>query len=115
MMHGVYNVKMVLSVLGKNLTHVWGYTYQLSEQIFSKGEVPVLKQMAPHKGHMGVGSMVLFIINFVTGWSWMVSCLSPLNHQGKSPQYPLTRRLGEPWSHSCLFGEDKKTFIPVRH
>jgi len=59
--------------------------------------------------------MVLFIINFVTGWSWMVSCLSPLNHQGKSPQYPLTRRLGEPWSHSCLFGEDKKTFIPVRH
>jgi len=86
MIHGVYNVKMVPSVLGNDLTHVWGYTYQLSEQMSSKGEVPVLNQMAPHKGTWGSGSMVLFIINFVTGWRWMVSCLSPLNHQGKSPQ-----------------------------
>jgi hypothetical protein len=103
----VVYVKMVLSVLGNNLTHLWVYTFQLSEQMFSKAEVPMLNQAAPHKGTWRRGSMVLFIINFVTGWRWMVSCLSPLNHQGKSPQYPLTRRLGGPWSHSHLFGEDK--------
>jgi len=86
---------MVLSVLGNNLTHLWVYTYQLSEQMCSKGEVPVLNQAASHKGTWS-GSIVLFIINFVTGWRWMVSCLSPLNHQGKSPHYPLTRGLGGP-------------------
>ena len=106
-MHGVYNVRMVLSVLGNNLTRLWVYTYQLSEQMCSKGEVPVLNQAAPHKGTWGNGSIVLFIIHFVTGWRWMVSCLSPLNHQGKSPQYLLTRRLDGPWSQSCLFGKDK--------
>jgi len=46
--------------------------------MFSKGEVPVLNQMAPHKDTWGSGSMILFIINFVIGWRWMASCLSPL-------------------------------------
>jgi hypothetical protein len=54
-MHGVYNVKMVLSVLGNNLAHLWVYTYQLSEQMCSTSEVPVLSQAAPHKAHGGVG------------------------------------------------------------
>ena len=81
--------------------------YLPSKQIYSKGEVPVLKQAAPHKGTWGSGSIVLFIIILVTGWRWVVSCFSPLNHQGKNPHYPLTRRLGGPWSQSCWFGEDK--------
>jgi len=82
MMHGVYNIRMVLSVLGNSLSHLWVYTYQLSEQMCSKGEVLALNQAAPHKGTCGNGSMFMFIINFAIGWRWMVSYLSPLNHQG---------------------------------
>ena len=69
----VVYVKMVLSVLGNNLTHLWVYTFQLSEQMFGKAEVPMLNQAAPHKGTWRRGSMVLFIINFVTGWKGVVS------------------------------------------
>jgi hypothetical protein len=82
-MHGAYNIKMVLSVLGSNLTHLWVYTYQMSEQMCSKGEVPVLNQAASHTGTWS-GSILLFIINFVTGWRWMVSLKSP----GKESSVP---------------------------
>jgi hypothetical protein len=33
MMHSVYNIKMVLSVLVNNLTHLWVYTYRLNKYI----------------------------------------------------------------------------------
>jgi len=38
----------------------------------------------------------------------------PLYSQGKSPWYPLNRRLDEPQSHSGRGGEEKKIASPSR-
>jgi len=37
----------------------------------------------------------------------------PLDFQGMSPQYPLDRRLGGPWSKSGSGGEEKKFPTPA--
>jgi hypothetical protein len=43
-----------------------------------------------------------------TSWRWVVSFTPlPLYSQGKSPRYPLDRRLSEPQSRSGRFGEEK--------
>jgi hypothetical protein len=48
-----------------------------------------------------------------TMWKWVVSFTpQPLCPQGKSPWYPINRRLGGPQSRSGRGGEEKNSHLP---
>jgi hypothetical protein len=50
------------------------------------------------------------ILDLGTRWKWVVSFTPRLLYfQGKSPWYPLDRRLGEPQSRSGRGGEEKSS------
>jgi hypothetical protein len=57
------------------------------------------------KAYWGSGVIALYILDLGTRWRWMVSFTPwPLNPQGKSPWYPLDRRLGGPQSrYDCSY------------
>jgi hypothetical protein len=62
------------------------------------------------KAYWGSGGVAPRIINLNTRWKWMVSFTPrPLCTQGKSPWYPLDRRLGGPQSRSGRGGEEKNS------
>jgi hypothetical protein len=53
------------------------------------------------KAYWGSGGMASRILNLGSGWRWVVSFTHrSLYPQGKSPWYPLDRRLGGPQSQS---------------
>jgi hypothetical protein len=57
--------------------------------------------------------IALRILDLGTRWRWVVSFTPrPLYPQGKSPRYPLDRRLGEPQSRSGRGGEEKNPRQP---
>jgi hypothetical protein len=61
----------------------------------------------------GSGGIVPRILDLGTRWRWVVSFTSrPLYPQGKSPWYPLDRRLGGPQSRSGRGGEEKNSQTP---
>jgi hypothetical protein len=62
------------------------------------------------KGYWGSGGIAPHIFYLGTGWRWVVSFTpGPLFPQGKSPCYPLNRRLGGPQSRSGRGGEEKSS------
>jgi hypothetical protein len=66
------------------------------------------------KAYLGSGDIAPRIIDLGTRWRWMVSfTLLPLYPQGKSPCYPLDRRLGGPQSRSERGGEKNSQPLPV--
>jgi hypothetical protein len=67
------------------------------------------------KAHWGSGGIAPRILDLGTRWRWVVNfTLRPLYSQGKSPQYPLDRRLGRPQSRSGHGGEEKNSQPPPR-
>jgi hypothetical protein len=62
------------------------------------------------KMYWGSGGIAPHILDLDTRWRQVVSfTLRPLYLQGKSPWYPLDRRLGVPQSHSGHGGEEKNS------
>jgi hypothetical protein len=62
----------------------------------------------PHESVLGSGSIAPHILYLGPRWRWVVSfTLRPLYLQGKSPWYPLDRRLGGPQSQFGHGGEEK--------
>jgi hypothetical protein len=60
------------------------------------------------KAYWGNGSIVPLILDLGSRWRWVVSFThQPLYSQGKSPRYPLDRRLGGCQSRSEHEGEEK--------
>jgi hypothetical protein len=61
-----------------------------------------------HEGVWGSGCINPNFLDLGTSWRWVVSFTPlPLYPRGKSPRYPLDRRLGGPQSRSERFGEEK--------
>jgi hypothetical protein len=61
-----------------------------------------------NEGVWGNGCIDPHCLDLGTGWRWMVSFTPlPLYPRGKSPRYPLDRRLGWPQSQSGRRGEEK--------
>jgi hypothetical protein len=62
------------------------------------------------KAYFGNGSIPPHILDLDNGWIWAVSFTPrPLYPQGKSPGYPLDRRLGGPHSQSGRSDEEKNS------
>jgi hypothetical protein len=74
-----------------------------------KGKVALCFNWAPHHGGvLGVGGIAPRILDLGTRWRWVVSFTPrPLYPRGKSPWYPLDRRLGGPQSRYGRGGERK--------
>jgi hypothetical protein len=65
------------------------------------------------KTYWGSGGLTSHILDLGTRWRWVVSFTPrPLYPQGKSPWYPLDRRLGGPQSRSGHGGEEKNSQPP---
>jgi hypothetical protein len=61
-----------------------------------------------HEGVWGSGCIDPHFLDLGTSWRWVVSLTpQPLYPRGKSPRYPLDRRLGGPQSQSGKFEEEK--------
>jgi hypothetical protein len=74
--------------------------------------VPVLFLTEHHamKAYWVNGGIILPILDLGTRWRWVVSFTPrPPYLQGKSPWYPLDRRLGGPQSRSGCGGEEKNS------
>jgi hypothetical protein len=70
--------------------------------------VPVLNQAPRHEGVLESEGIAPRILDLGSRWRWVVSFTPrPLYSQGKSPWYPLDRRLGGPQSRSGRGGEEK--------
>jgi hypothetical protein len=62
------------------------------------------------KAYWRSGGIALRILDFGTRWSWVVSFTPQLLYpQGKSPYYPLDRRLGGPQNLSGRDGGEKNS------
>jgi hypothetical protein len=65
------------------------------------------------KTYGGNGGVAPRILDFGTRWRWVVSFTPrPVHLQGKSPWYPLDRRLSGPQSRSGRGGEEKNSQPP---
>jgi hypothetical protein len=63
----------------------------------------------PQEGTWGRGCIDPPFLDLALIWKWVVGIMSrPLYPWGKSPQYPLDRRLGESQNWSGWLGEEKK-------
>jgi hypothetical protein len=80
---------------------------------FSKVKVKLSLYFTKHhamKTYWGSGGMAPRILDLGTRWRWVVSFMPrPLYPQGKSPWYPLDRRLGGPQSRYEHGGEEKNS------
>jgi hypothetical protein len=74
----------------------------------AKGKVVLcLTKRLAMKTYWCKGGTVPRILDLGTRWGWVVSFMPPLLYpQGKSPRYPLDRRLGGPQSRSGRGGEE---------
>jgi hypothetical protein len=69
-----------------------------------------------HKDVLGSGGIVPRILDFGTRWRWVVSFTTrPIYLQGKSPRYPLDRRLGGPQNQSRRGISITAFLFPVRY
>jgi hypothetical protein len=65
------------------------------------------------KAYWGIGGIAPRILDPSTRWRWVVSFTPRLLYpQGKSPWYPLDRRLGGPQSRSGRGGKEKNSQSP---
>jgi hypothetical protein len=95
--------------VGKCVCLYLSSTLSFSFLIGSKGKVvPVLtNQVLRHEDVWGSGCIDPRILDLGTSWRWVVSFTHrPLYLRGKSPLYPLDRRLDGPQSRSGRRGED---------
>jgi hypothetical protein len=107
---------VVIRVLGKDeirlsyLTSICNYTEQVKVKL---SLCFFLTEHHAMKMYWGSGCIAPHILDLSTRWRWVVSFTSqPLYPQGKSPWYPLDRRLGGPKSQSGCSGEEKN-FQPL--
>jgi len=75
--------------------------------------VPVLKLVPCHGNVWGIGGRTPRILN-VDGGKWCQLCALTALSLGKSPLYPLDRRLGRPQSRSRGCCEEKINPFPAR-
>jgi len=72
--------------------------------------VPVLNQLPRHENVWVSASIAPRILNLGTRWRGAFSFSTrPLYLQGKSPWYPLARRLVEPQGRPGCCGEEKRS------
>jgi hypothetical protein len=65
------------------------------------------------KTYWGSGGIAPLILDLGTKWMWVVSFTPrPLYRQGKSPWYPLDKRMGGPQSRSGRGSEKKNSQLP---
>jgi hypothetical protein len=65
------------------------------------------------KTNAGSGGIALRILDLCKRWRWAVSFTpQPLYPRGKSPRYPLDRRLGGPQSRSGHSGKETNLTLP---
>jgi hypothetical protein len=97
----------------------WTLQYKYLRLVKGKGKfVPVL--LTEHhaiKAYWGNGGISPRILDLGTRWRWVVSFTQrPLYTQGKSPWYPLDRRMGGPQSRSGRRGVEKNSQpLPVKN
>jgi hypothetical protein len=83
------------------------YLVCTSAEITSCKVVPVLATAPRYEDVWGCGGIAAHILNFGTRWRWVASFTPrPLYSRGKSPWYPLNRRLGGPQSWAGCGGEE---------
>jgi hypothetical protein len=71
---------------------------------------PCFNWALQHDGVLGQWRYSSTHLDLGTTWTWVVSFTPrPLYHQGKSPCYPLDRRLDRPQSRSGHSGEEKNS------
>jgi hypothetical protein len=74
---------------------------------------PVLNQAARHRDIWRNGGITPHLLNHGSRWRWVVSFTPrPLYLRGKSPRYPLDRRLGGPQSRSGHSGDEENKSLP---
>jgi hypothetical protein len=108
--HGTHD-HILLSDRSGSLQNYLFYMYIYFIYIYvCKGKV--IKHYAM-KAYGGSGCIDLRILDLGTSWRWMVSFTPrPLYPLGKSPRYPLDRRLDGPHSRSVRRGEEKILALP---
>jgi hypothetical protein len=76
--------------------------------------VPVVNRLSTMRWrHIGERRYSLTFLHLGTRWGWVVSFTPlPLYPRGKSPRYPLDRKLGGPQSRSGRCGEEKNLALP---
>jgi hypothetical protein len=89
------------------VSHFTCYIYHKDE---GKVAPVLLTEHHAMKAYYGSEGIAPRILDLGTWWRWMVSSMPrPLYPQGKSPWYPLDRRLGGPQSLSGRGGEEKNS------
>jgi hypothetical protein len=69
-----------------------------------------------HKAYWGSGGIIPRILDLGTRWRWVVSITTrPLYPQGKSPSYPLCRRLRGPQSWPGRGGKEINFYSLLAH
>jgi hypothetical protein len=80
--------------------------------MFSLSTLNPTHRWTPLKAYWGSGGIAPLILDLGTRWRWVVSFTTwPLYPQGKSPWYPLDRRLGGPRNRSGRGGKAKKHLL----
>jgi hypothetical protein len=98
--------QIINNVIKRRLTSYWKPSFHsvLNLNVF---RLPS-KQGIHHEGVWGSGCIDPNFLDLGTSWRWVVSfTLRSLYPMGKSPRYPLNRRLGGPQSRSGRHGEVK--------
>jgi hypothetical protein len=91
---------------------VIGYQWHDAWEVKVKLSLCLTKHHAM-KTYYGSGGIASRILDLGTRWRWVVSFTSrPLYPQGKSPRYPLDRKLGGPQSRSGRGGQEKNSHLP---
>jgi hypothetical protein len=109
---------MIVKEKKERKENLWKCTYVYVANADKDCEVKVKLSLcfnwAPrHEDILGSGDIAPRILDLGTRWRWVVSFTSrPLYPQGKSPWYPLDRRLGESQSRSGRGGEEKNSQPP---
>jgi len=105
--------QQVLSTIEPHILRMEGeYLEKLSHLLVKvKLKLSLCFNWAPrHEGVLGSGCIAPLIINLGTRWRWVVSFTPrPLYPRGKSPWYPLDRRICGPQSRSGRDGEEKNS------
>jgi hypothetical protein len=90
------------------LLHALPISFSLLWWIKVKVVSVLLSKHLTMKAYRGSGGIAPGILDLVTRWRWVISFTSRLLYpQGKSPWYPLDRRLGAPYRRSGRSGEEK--------
>jgi hypothetical protein len=102
----------------QNCNFTWCFVWLWNLASYTKVKVKVKLSLCSTKHlamktYRGSGGIAPRILDLSTRWRWVVSFTPlPLYPQGKSPWYPLDRRLSGPESRSGRGGEEKNSQPP---